>query len=316
MVQRELVVLGTASQAPTRTRNHNGYLLRWDGWGVLVDPGEGTQRQLLLADVPSSAITHICVTHAHGDHLLGLPGVLMRMALDRVAHPVHLCYPAHAEPYVRRLRAAAVYDDRVDVREHALDGAADVPSDAATGLRGRVSGSPPFTLRAEVLDHRIPTLGWRVQEPDGRRMLPDRLEAAGVRGPAIGALQAAGSLEVGGRVVRLEDVSAPRPGQSAAVVMDTRPCPGAATLAAGADLLVAEATFLDRDAELAQHYGHLTAGQAGALAAAAGARRLVLTHFSQRYPDTVEHLAEASLHHADVHAASDLDVIPVPPRRT
>jgi ribonuclease Z len=65
---RELVVLGTASQAPTRTRNHNGYLLRWDGEGLLFDPGEGTQRQMLLAGVPSSAVTRICLTHFHRCH--------------------------------------------------------------------------------------------------------------------------------------------------------------------------------------------------------------------------------------------------------
>ena len=68
MTVRELVVLGTASQAPTRTRNHNGYLLRWDGEGLLFDPGEGTQRQMLLVGVPSSAITRICLTHFHGSH--------------------------------------------------------------------------------------------------------------------------------------------------------------------------------------------------------------------------------------------------------
>src|SRR5690606_35127956 len=89
MSVRELVVLGTASQVPTRHRAHNGYLLRWDGAGFLFDPGEGTQRQLLLAGVPSSEITHICVTHFHGDHCLGVPGIVQRMALDKVAHRVH-----------------------------------------------------------------------------------------------------------------------------------------------------------------------------------------------------------------------------------
>ena len=80
MSVRELVVLGTASQVPTRARNHNGYLLRWDGEGLLFDPGEGTQRQMLLAGVPSSAVTRICLTHFHGDHCLGVPGVVQRMS--------------------------------------------------------------------------------------------------------------------------------------------------------------------------------------------------------------------------------------------
>jgi ribonuclease Z len=89
---RELVVLGTASQAPTRSRNHNGYLLRWDGEGLLFDPGEGTQRQMIFAGVTASQITRICITHFHRDHCLGLPGVLQRMSLDRVPY-VSCRYP-------------------------------------------------------------------------------------------------------------------------------------------------------------------------------------------------------------------------------
>src|SRR5919198_3236532 len=94
MTARELGVLGTASQAPTRERNHNGYLLRWADEGFLFDPGEGAQRQLLLAGVPASAITRVCITHFHGDHCLGLPGVLQRLSLDRVPRPVEVRFPA------------------------------------------------------------------------------------------------------------------------------------------------------------------------------------------------------------------------------
>ncbi|HWM97084.1 MAG TPA: MBL fold metallo-hydrolase, partial [Streptosporangiaceae bacterium] len=79
MSNRELVVLGTASQVPIRRRNHNGYFLRWDAEGLLFDPGEGTQRQMQFAGVAASQISRICITHFHGDHCLGLPGVLQRM---------------------------------------------------------------------------------------------------------------------------------------------------------------------------------------------------------------------------------------------
>src|SRR6516225_6642688 len=108
MSPRELVIFGTASQAPTRSRNHNGYLLRWDGEGFLFDPGEGTQRQLLFAGVSAGHITRICITHFHGDHCLGLPGVLARMSLDRVAHPVDAVYPAQNQEVFTRLRHAAL----------------------------------------------------------------------------------------------------------------------------------------------------------------------------------------------------------------
>ena len=98
MSGRERVVLGTASQVPTRHRNHNGYLLRWDGQGLLFDPGEGTQRQMLFAGVTASQVTRVLITHFYGDHCLGLPGVLQRMSLDRVAHPVRVYYPESGYP--------------------------------------------------------------------------------------------------------------------------------------------------------------------------------------------------------------------------
>jgi len=147
-------------------------------------------------------------------------------------------------------------------------------------------------------------------------MLPDRLRALGVSGPDIGRLQTAGSLDVGGRKVDLGEVSAHRPGQSFAFVMDTRWCDAAVELAKGVDLLVCESTYLSADEHLATAYGHMTARQAGRLAALAGARRLVLTHFSRRYGDDVSAFAaEAGEEFDDVVVANDLDRIGVPPRR-
>ena len=117
MSHRELVVLGTASQAPTRRRNHNGYFLRWDDEGLLFDPGEGTQRQMLFAGVTASQVTSICITHFHGDHCLGLPGVLQRMSLDQVPHVVEICYPAESQEVFGRLRHASLFRDRLQLRE-------------------------------------------------------------------------------------------------------------------------------------------------------------------------------------------------------
>lgn len=300
---RELVVLGTASQAPTRERNHNGYVLRWDGDAILFDPGEGTQRQMLLAGVRSSTISRICITHFHGDHCLGLPGVLQRRELDQVAEPAVVAYPVGGETYLEALLACSATGGPLPVVR------------APVERDGVVATTVDYVLSAAFLDHRIDAVGWRLEEPDGWRLLPDRLDAVGLTGPQVGALRAEGEVEVGGRSVRLEEVAVPRPGQRVAVVMDTRWCDAALELAGGVDLLLCEATFADRDAELAARYGHLTAGQAGRLAAEAGARRLVLTHFSQRYDDVTRLRAEARRHHDDVVVANDLDRVPLPPRR-
>jgi len=307
MPNRQLVVLGTASQVPTRTRNQNGYLLRWDDQLVLFDPGEGSQRQLTLAGVSPARITAICITHAHGDHCLGLPGILQRMSLERVQRRVPVIFPRAAEPFIERLRHATVFDDRLAVDLRPVDG------DGPVLTFGDSDHGP--VLYAAALDHRIPAVGYRLVEPDGRRMLPDRLAAAGIAGPEIGRLQRAGVLQTAaGRMVRLAEISVPRPGQKFGFVMDTRLCPGAERLAADADLLVIESTFSHADAELAASYGHLTARQAAELAVRAGARRLVLTHFSQRYPDLSVLLDEARAVHGDVVLAEDLGRIELPPR--
>jgi ribonuclease Z len=300
---RELVVLGTASQVPTRRRAHHAAFLRWDDEGILFDPGEGTQRQLTLAGVAASSITRICLTHLHGDHCLGLPGVVQRLALDGVEHPVGLYFPAEGQEYVDRLLHACVSYRLADLRLHP------VSSD------GVVDATPVLALSAGALEHSTPTYGWRLEEPDGRRMRPDLLERNGIRGPAIGELQKRGVLQVAARQVRLEEVSEPLPGQVFAFIMDTRLCSAAVELARDADLLVCESTFLDQEADLAESYMHLTARQAAWIARIARARRLVLTHFSQRYEDEACFAAEARAAFPEVHASRDLDRIPVPSRR-
>lgn len=296
MSARELFVLGTASQVPTRHRNHNGYFLRWDTEGILFDPGEGTQRQMTLAGLSASMITRICITHFHGDHCLGLPGIIQRLSLDG-AGPVTVHYPASGQAYFERLRHASIYSQREKLDPRPIKKGGPVHEDDA------------LVLEAARLDHDVECFGYRLREKDQPRLLQEKLDAAGLQGPIVGELLKKGRVESGGRVIELRDVSEIRAGQVFAFVMDTRLCDAAKTLAKGADLLVCEATFLAPDAELAKESGHLTALQAGTIARDSGVRRLVLAHFSQRY-DTVEaHLAEARSAHGDVVAAVDPDPI-------
>ncbi|MFJ4647984.1 ribonuclease Z [Streptomyces bobili] len=301
MSVRELVVLGTASQVPTRHRNHNGYLLRWDGEGILFDPGEGTQRQMLRAGVAAHDLNRICVTHFHGDHSLGVAGVIQRVNLDKVPHPVTAHFPRSGQRFFDRLRYATAYRETVGITEVPVDG------------DGPLAVTPSYTLDARRLSHPVESYGYRLTEPDGRRMLPDRLAARGVRGPDVGRIQREGS--VGG--VSLEEVSEVRRGQRFAFVMDTRLCDGVGELAEGCDMLVIESTFLDEDEQLAVDHGHLTAGQAARVARDAGVRHLVLTHFSQRYsePDEFERQARAAGFVGELTVAQDLLRVPVPKRR-
>ncbi|MFD5004929.1 ribonuclease Z [Streptomyces mutabilis] len=301
MSVRELVVLGTASQVPTRHRNHNGYLLRWDGEGILFDPGEGTQRQMLRAGVAAHDLNRICVTHFHGDHSLGLAGVIQRINLDQVPHEVTAHYPRSGQRFFDRLRYATAYRETVALTESPV--AADGP----------LAVTPAYTLDARKLSHPVESYGYRLTEPDGRRMLPERLAAHGITGPDVGRIQREGSLNG----VPLDEVSEVRRGQRFAFVMDTRLCEGVHALAEGCDLLVIESTFLDEDETLATDHGHLTAGQAARAARDAGVRHLVLTHFSQRYsdPEEFERQARTAGYDGELTVARDLTRVPVPKRR-
>lgn len=181
MSARELVVLGTASQVPTRHRNHNGYLLRWDGQGILFDPGEGTQRQMLRAGVAAHDIDRICVTHFHGDHSLGLAGVIQRINLDRVPHPVTAHYPASGQHFFERLRYATAYRETVRLTE------------APVAADGVLATTDAYTLDSYRLSHPVESYGYRLTEPDGRRMVPALLAAHGIQGPDVGRIQREGS---------------------------------------------------------------------------------------------------------------------------
>src|SRR5579863_10406342 len=129
MSTRDLVILGCSSQQHTRTRNQGAYLVRWNGEGLLFDPGEGTQRQFIFANVAPTCVTHIFVSHFHGDHCLGLGSMLMRLNLDKVTHPIHCYYPASGKTYFDRLRYGTAYHEIITVIEHPVSKAGLVDED-------------------------------------------------------------------------------------------------------------------------------------------------------------------------------------------
>ena len=282
MSVRELVVLGTSAQIPTGDRNHHGALLRWDDEGLLIDPGEGSQRQLIFTDLSATSITRILISHFHQDHCLGFAGICQRISLDRVPHTVDVYYPASGHMFYERLRKASIYHSAAKLKGHPIQDA------------GIVYESARVTLEARPLHHTIDCFGYRLKEKDAVTMLPDKLAAAGVRGPLIGQLQRAGQVTLqDGRVVNVQEVSVPKRGQAVAFVMDTRPCRGALELADGADVLLCEATYGASDMAEAERRRNMTAREAAVLAKEAGVKKLVLTHFSPRYQDLTPLLDEA-----------------------
>ncbi|MFB3106129.1 MAG: ribonuclease Z [Pseudomonadales bacterium] len=294
MTDRYLAILGTASQVPTRKRNHNGYFIRWGRAGYLIDPGEGTQRQLLFAGVSASDITSVFITHFHGDHCLGLPGIVQRLSLDQVQHTVRIYYPASGQRYFDNLLDASIYQRNAKIEPHPITEAG-------------VLAAGDIEISSQPLDHTVESWGFRFSSPPTRSIVPEQVEALGLAGPLIGKLKAEGEIEHDGNTVRLEDVSEIKPGFTVAFVMDTRTCAGAMELARDADVLIVESTFGEEYSADAERFGHLTASQAAQIAADSGAKKVILTHFSQRYRDVSSLRDEATNIFNNVVMAQDGD---------
>ncbi len=298
MSARDLIILGCASQHPTRYRNHGAYLLRWNEEGLLFDPGEGTQRQFIFAEIAPPCVNRIFISHFHGDHCLGLGSMLMRLNLDKVRRPIHCYYPASGKKFFDRLRYCCIYHETIQVVEHPVRQA------------GLVEDDGKFRIEAEFLDHGVDNIGWRIAEPDSIKFEREALRQQGIEGPNVRKLEEEGSLWIEGRRVSLEDVSYVRKGDVFAYVVDTRPCPAAYSLARGAKMLVCESTYLDEARQMAHDYRHMTAKQAAMIARDAGVETLILTHFSARYQDARVLEKEARSIFPNTFAAEDFRRFP------
>jgi ribonuclease Z len=300
MSARDLIILGCSSQQPTRFRNHGAYLFRWNGEGLLFDPGEGTQRQFIHANVAPPVVTRIFVSHFHGDHCLGLGSMLMRLNLDKVKHPIHCYYPASGKKYFDRLRYGTIYHETIHVIEHPVS------------VAGIVHDDGNFKIEATFLEHGVDNIGWRISEPDTRKFDKTLLDKFNVRGLHVKELQANGSVIVDGKAIHLDDVSHIRIGDAIAYVVDTRYCQNAIDIAKGAKILLAESTYLDEHKDLAHKHFHLTAGQAAQIAKEAGVEKLILTHFSARYQFLKDFETESRKIFPNTDVAEDFKVFNFP----
>jgi ribonuclease Z len=300
MTVRDLTILGCSSQQPTRLRNHGAYFLRWNEEGFLFDPGEGTQRQFIFANIAPTAVTRIFLSHFHGDHCLGFGSMLMRLNLDKVTHPVHCYYPASGKVYFDRLRYGKAYFDRLNVIEHPVE------------RDGIVHDDGSFKIEARFLNHSIDNVGWRIQEADTIKYDREKLKFFGVEGPLVKELQHHGKVKIGDKSIALEDVSTKREGDIFSCVIDTRECQNAIELARGAKMFLCESTYLEEHRDLAYEHHHLTAKQAAQIAKQAQAKQLILTHFSARYRHLDAFEEEARNVFSNSYAADDFKCFPFP----
>lgn len=302
----KVIPLGTSSGKPTLRRNVSAMAVVRDGEWLLFDCGEGTQTQIARARLNPSKLVAIFITHLHGDHFNGLSGLLSTMGLDRRVRELLLVGPPGIREYLDTLsRLKILYVNYpLDVREF-----------AAMKTMTTVYEANDYFVATRPLDHRIFTLGYRLEERDrpGRFDL-ERARALGIpEGPLYRKLQLGEDVQLNdGRVIQSHEVvGPPRPGKAIAYCTDTRPFAGTVELARGVDLIVHEATYTDDMANEARDYGHSTAAQAAQVARDAEAGRLLITHFSTRYADVTPLHEEARNVFPETLLAQDLMEIDV-----
>ena len=296
--------IGTAASVPTAARGTAATLISRGGERWLVDCGEGTQRQLLRSGMGLVDLDLVLITHLHGDHYLGLPGLVKTYGLRGRVRPLRLVGPRGLSRLMETLRPVIgrlpfiLELQEVDERE------------VSVAWRGE-----GYAVRAFPTRHSVPSVGYALMEEDR----PGAFDLAAARGlgvpegPLFGVLQRGGEITTpDGRVVRPDEVlGEARSGRAVVISGDTEPCAGTLEAARGAAVLVHEATFVDEERERARETRHTTAREAAALAREAGVGLLVLTHLSSRFaPRDVR--AEAEAVFAPVLVPRDFDQIEVP----
>ena len=301
----ELIPLGTAAGKPIHGRHLPSMALVINGRIILFDCGEAAQFQLLQARLRSSRIDVICITHLHGDHFYGLPGLISTMALNDRQHPLTIIGPEDLAGILDQLPGTRANERSYDIRFIGLSG---------EGMNEALRTENYF-IKTRPLEHRTVTFGYRVQLVAGRERLDgNRAKSLGIKEPEeFRALKQGRAVTMAsGRTIHPEDVSSsPKPTASIAYVSDTRPCVGGLELAQDVSLLIHEATYLHKLLHKAKITKHTTAIEAADLAKKAGARNLLLTHYSSRYPNPDILAAEAKTVFENSDIARELEIYPI-----
>ncbi len=291
----KLTILGTAGQLPTRERNQNAYFLEWPFGGILFDPGEGTQRQFTLAGISPGKISDIFISHFHGDHCLGLPGIMQRLSMMQVPQEIHIYYPEEGQLYFDALSIASKYTRHIEFYPLPLN-------------EGIVKENEEFKIEAYELLHSTPALGYRLTIKSKLRFDKNKLEKNKLSGPLLGELEKEGKIKHLGKVFTREELSYRTEEKIFAYVLDTGVCNNINKLIHGADTVLMEGTYLDSEVDLADEYMHMTGERAARYAGENNVKKLILTHFSERYKDLNLYQKAVEKTFKNTHISHDFDI--------
>ena len=268
----ELVFLGTSSAIPTSHRNHSAVALKSFGEIFLFDCGEGTQLQMSKAKISPMKINNIFITHFHGDHILGLPGIIQSMAFRGRKNPLHIFGPKGLVEMVNIIRNFGYFSLTFEIYMHEIDD-------------GIILEEENYRISCSKMNHTVLNFAYSVCEKRRPKFIREKAIALGViPGPDFGKLQQGNPVKVGDIIIQPEQVlGEERKGRKIVYSGDTTPSESMVEFAKDADLLIHESTFEGAYGDKAYEMGHSTSVQAAEIAKKANVKRLILTHVSTRY---------------------------------
>jgi len=299
-----IVFLGTAAGVPTPKRSLPAILVQREGEQLMFDCGEGVQRQMLLAGQSLNRKMKIFITHMHGDHVLGLPGLLQTMALFNRERKLDVYGPPRINAFLLAIRETVQFVLTFPIEIHEIEKA------------GVVCDEEEYYVEVVESEHVIPSFAYAyVEKPRPGKFYPEKAKALGVpEGPQWGKLQRGQNTRLpNGRVVKSEEVvGLSRRGRKIVYTGDTRPFKLLEKFALGADVLIHDSTLGEELVERAKEYGHSTPRQAARTAKKAKVEKLILTHISQRYEDPNKMLKQAKRIFRNTAVATDFMKLEIP----
>ncbi len=267
----DITFLGTSHVVPTKERNQPSFLISHGAENILVDCGEGTQRQFKIAGLNLFKLTKILITHWHGDHILGLPGVLQSLALGNYPRTLQIYGPRNTKRFVEQMLSMFIFQEKIKVEVHEISG-------------GIFFEDKDIQLEAYSMNHGTPCLAYNFIEKEKYNLDIEKLKKLGIQpGPILKDLKEKGRIKFKGKTINVENYSKIVPEKKATFILDTMINENCVNAAKEADFLIGEACFLKTEEKLALERKHLTAEQLGIIAKKAKVNKLILTHISQRY---------------------------------
>lgn len=292
-----LTFLGTSDSVPSEKRNHTAILLTYNGENILVDCGEGTQRQFRKARLNPCKITRILLTHKHADHTLGLPGLLKTLDLTGYNKTLYIYGPKGIKKFLDNVFTAfgKVDNYKIEIKE----------------VVGKFFENEDFYLEAESMTHGVPCVAYSFVKKGQRRIDKDKLKKSGLpHGPLLQKLKFGKDVSHEGKKHKAKDLTFTEAGKKISFVMDTSVNSKLPKFVKGADILVSEASFSQDLDDKAKEYQHLTSKQVGEIAKKARVERLIITHLSQRFENNPKQiLDEVKKVFKNAETVKDLDVV-------